>query len=497
MVTGQGNTAAAAAGLLSIAVVVLVLSGASGCRPVQVDPDHLVEVDAMVATRTASSINSADLLRANLGIAVEPPTGILTVRTAVDRTLSHNLSLIASAETLPIAQAQLAQAGLYANPTIGQTGAFAFPLYSHGGATAFDILVTQTINTFITKPWKVAVAQAQRSQAGIDLASQAFDLAQQAEAKYQEMVHLVRDRRLSEKVAESYKRAFEAAQARAKVGMVPQPDVNRARLQYLDALRQMKHLQTQYQRAAREMNWLMGALGEPQWRLPDDQLEPPRALPRLPPPSSLEQLGRLYRLDLLRAEFDVKVGEANVKVARLGMIPNATIGVDAARDNAKHWTLGPAFSLELPIFDPGLVGVALAEAQLRLAHKSRAALDGQVQADVRTAFDNLTISDEDVRFYRDELIPQEEENVQLAEKSFRLGNTDLDNLLNTLREYVTVLQSYEDAIDTYHANRIALQRATGLVWERIAQETGVSGPATTQPASLPAATVPATQPVLR
>jgi cobalt-zinc-cadmium efflux system outer membrane protein len=478
-----------------LAALFAVCVGTTGCRSAsRPDPRQLAEVDRLVSSRTTSTIDSAELLRTDPRVDTEPPpTGALTVRAAVDRTLRHNLSLVASAETLPIAQAQLAQAGLFQNPTLGQTGAFAFPLYSNGGATAFDILVTQAINTFITQPWKVAVATAQRSQAGIDLASQAFDLAAQAEAKYQEMVHLVRDRRLSEKVAESYKRAFDAAQARAKVGMVPQPDVNRARLQYLDALRQVKHLQTQYGRAAREMNWLMGSRGEPQWWLPDDQLEPPAALPVLPPPSSLEALGRRYRLDLLRAEFDVKVAEANVKLAKLGLIPNATLSLDAARDNAKHWTLGPAFSIEVPIFDPGLVAVTLAQAQYRLADKTWVALEGQVSADVRTAADNLAVSDEDVRFYRDELIPQEEENVQLAEKSFRLGNTDLDNLLNTLREYVTVLQSYEDAIDTYHANRIALQKATGLVWERIAQETGgVNG--TTRPTTRPAATGPATAP---
>ncbi|MFI5380986.1 MAG: TolC family protein [Tepidisphaerales bacterium] len=449
------------------------------------DADHLREVDAMVSNSTTSRIDALALLASDPRLPPEPPVGSLTLQNAIDRTLGHNLTLIANAENLPIAQAQLAQAGLWTNTTLGQTGSFAWPISGQGGAVSFDFLLTQLINTFFTRPYKVAVAEAQRFQSGIDLASQAFDLSQQADAKYHEMSHLIRDRKLAEKVAASYKRAFEAAEARAKVGMVPTPDVNRARLQYEDAQRQVRHLQTQYQRAAREMNWLMGVSSPPQWQLPEEAAEAPRDLALAPDAAMLEQIGRNHRLDLRRADFDRRVSEANVKLANLGMLPQLTLGVDAARDSAKKWSLGPSFNVELPIFDNGKVGVELAKAQLRLADKTYVALEGQVRQDVRAAVENLRTSDEDVRFYRDKLIPQEEENVQLAQKSFQLGNSDLDSLLNTLREYVSALQSYEDAIDTYNGNRIALQRAVGMVWPKIIEE---SNSATTRPSTRPVET---------
>ncbi|MGA2501517.1 MAG: TolC family protein, partial [Tepidisphaeraceae bacterium] len=452
-----------------LAMAGLLVPLAAGCQAprTQVDPDHAREVDAMVSSSTTSRINALALLAADPRVVPEPPAGTLTRQDAINHTLTHNLALIASAENLPIAQAQLAQAGLWTNPSLGQTGSFAWPVFGGSGAASFDFQLTQVVNTFLTRPYKVAVAEAQRFQSGIDLASQAFDLSQQAEAKYDEMAHLVRDRKLSEKVAASYKRAFEAAEARAKVGMVPTPDVNRARLQYEDAQRQVRHLQTQYSRAAREMNWLMGVSSPPLWQLPEEAAEAPRDLALAPDAAMLEQMGRGHRLDLRRADFDRRVSEANLKLAKLGMIPQLTLGTDVARDNSKNWSFGPSFNVELPIFDTGKVGVELANAQLRLADKTYVALEGQVRQDVRAAVENLLIADEDVRFYRDKLIPQEEENVQLAQKSFQLGNSDLDSLLNTLREYVSALQSYEDAIDTYNGNRIALQRAVGMVWARI------------------------------
>lgn len=452
----------------------------------------------MVAQRTTSQVAFERLLGADIRAEPPAPTGVLTLKEAIDRTLAHNLNLVASAENLAIAQAQLAQAGLWQNPTLGQTGAFFFPLSGQGGVPAWDLEVGQLLNTFLTRPYKVAAAEAQRFQAGIDLASQTFDLAEQAAGKYAEMSHLLRNRKLAEKVAASYKRAWEAAEARAKVGMIPRPDVNRARLQYEDAQRQVRHLQTQFLRAAREMNWLMGISSSPQWQLPPEAGEAPRNLPGIPDSRELEALGRQHRLDFLRADFDRRIAATNVKLAKLGMIPQFTALFDIARDSSKKYTGGPAFNMELPIFDTGHVAVVLAEAQQRLADKTYVAMEGQVSQDVRTAYDNVRISEEDLRFYRDQQIPQEEENVRLSELSFRLGNTDLDDLLNTLREYVATLQAYEDAVDANEQNLLALERAVGMVLARMIERAAAEGfPATrpaTEPATQPTTTQGATMP---
>jgi cobalt-zinc-cadmium efflux system outer membrane protein len=476
--------------------------GVAGCHP-PVGPDerHLADIDRLVASRTTSRIDAMVLLGTDPRVESVQLTGTLTLDEAVNRTLARNLSLIANSENLLIAQSQLAQAGLWINPTLGQTSAFYAPLSGQGGALAFDILISQTINTFFTRPYRVAVAEAQRFQTGIDLASQAFDLAEQASGKYAEMSHLLRDYKLALKVCASYKRAWDAAEARIKVGMIPRPDVNRAKLQYDDAQRQARHLRSQFLRAAREMNWLMGASSPPQWQLPPAASEVPDDLPSLPEVSVLETLGHRHRLDFIRADFDRKVADTNIKLAKLGMIPQITLGYDAARDSSKKWIAGPSFNLDLPIFDTGQVAVVLAQAQQRLADKTYVALNGQVSQDVRTAYDNIRISEEDVRFYRDQQIPLEEENVRLSELSFRLGNTDLDDLLNTLREYVSSLQAYEDALDAYNQNLIALERAVGMVLRRMVEQAAKEGFPTTRPLTTKPATRlttgPTTQPAIR
>ena len=478
-----------------------------GCQPVTPPPEQLAQLNRMVKERAAVNWDSGRLLASSLP-EPQPPVGELTLGRATQLALSRNLALVASAENLTIAHAQLVQAGLIQNPTVGQTGATLFPLSPATGAVSFDVLISQTINSILTQSARVAIAKLQEFQVNIDVATQAYALAQQVDAKYQEMIHLHRARRLAERIQALYARAVQAAEARRRVGVVPTPELNRARLNYEDARRQVQHLASQYDRAAREMNWLMGYSTAPQWQLPRTVVDDVETISAIPELSWLERLAARFRLELLRADFDRKLGARGVELAKLGMIPQIMVGVDYAQDASKNTFIGPQFQLTLPIFDPGIVAVQLAQAQQRKADKTYTALHGQVQQDVRTALTNWRIAADDITFFRDRLIPQQEENVRLMETSFRLGNDDLDTLLNVYQSYVTQLQAYEDAIQAYHDAGVALQQAVGLTWERIMAEAGPGAaqtrpttaptrifPLSTTQSALPAQTQPATQAV--
>lgn len=462
-----------------------------GCNAGHPSREQIGQVNDLLKQRSTVNWDVGLLFQENQPAPPEP-VGELTLRDATERALAHNLSLIASGENLSIAHAQLVQAGLLTNPTIGQSSGWLFPTNFHGYPSV-DGNVQQVLNSIFTQQTRVSIAKLDEVQANIDMATQAYLLAQQVDGKYQEMIQLVRRRRLALRIEDLYERAVKAAEARMKVGIVATPEVNRARLNYQDARRQVQHLTTQYTRAAREMNWLMGYPTEPQWKLPQEIIEDVGTVARLPSVDRLEQLGLQYRMDLIRADFDRRLGERGIEAAKQGMIPQITVGVEAAADNQHNLQVGPwLVGVTLPIFDPGLVALELAKAESRKADKTYAALHGQVQQDVRTAFDNWRIAADDVNFFRESLIPQQEQNVKLMETSFRLGNDDLDTLLNVYQSYVAQLQSFEDAIQAYHDNGVTLQQAVGLTWDRILSDSQMP-PATTQSSTEPA-TRPTTGP---
>ena len=448
--------------------VILCIFAMAGCESAVLKQEHLSATNNLVIDRTGQNFDSSRLLgeRSTRSAEDSPPAGLLNLDDAVARSLRHNYALIAAAESLTIARAQVAQASLIQNPTLGESSGLLFPFNAHMLPT-FDINIAQVLNSIFTQPARVKVARLQELQAQIDLATQAFQLAQQATSKYHEVSHIIRSQRIAAQVVAVYDRAVKAAEARQQVGLVPMPELNRARLNYFDAVRQVQHLQTQYQRAAREMNWLMGVSTPPLWKLPDDALQPPLELPPAPAIPALEMAALKYRLDLLRADYDRQLGAFGVKLARIGLIPQITVGAEFARDSSKHWSGGPFFNMALPIFDPGIVALILAQDQQRKADKTYLALAGQVRQDVRTAVANFQIAEDDLQFFRNKLIPQEEQNRRLMEESFRLGNDDLDALLNALHDYVSALQSNEDTTQAYQDSSTALQGAVGLAWKEL------------------------------
>jgi outer membrane protein, heavy metal efflux system len=476
--------------------VLFSMTGCAGWQQPRPDPKHIDEVNALFNDRTNAALDAMALLKTEPQDSVESPTGVLTSDKAVQKALEHNLSLVASVESLPIAQASLIQAGLLPNPTLGQTSAFYYPL--NGGDTIYDLLITEPINAFFTLPTKQAVAKAQRFQAGIDLANQAFGLAQQVRSQFDQLASLERSRQLQERIAQTYKQAVDEAQAQMRVGMVTRVDVNRAMIQYEDAVRQQKHFQTQFEGAAQQMNWLLGVQATPLWTLPDSIKDPPTVMESLPDSGSLEKLAVKYRLDLLRAYFDNQIADASVKLAKLGLIPQTTVGFDAVRNGPQNWAVGPQLtSLVLPIFDPGIVALWTAKYQRIQTQRNYIALEGQVHQDVRNALNALQIADEDVRFYKERIIPQEEENVREQQLSFKLGNAQFDDLLNTIREYVGVLQNYEAAIQAYEQAVVGLETAVGLSFGRVEEMTrGAKRYDTTLPFVTPPTTLPAELPSL-
>src|SRR5580700_2603833 len=130
-----------------IVLVSLVAGGCDGWKKPEPDPEHLKEVNKLFDDRYTAALDTMKLLKTDVHDPVDGPTGTLTTDEAIQRALTHNLSLVGAAESLPIAQANLVQAGLFENPTIGQSGAVYFPLFGAvGGATAFDVDIEQVIN---------------------------------------------------------------------------------------------------------------------------------------------------------------------------------------------------------------------------------------------------------------------------------------------------------------------------------------------------------------
>jgi cobalt-zinc-cadmium efflux system outer membrane protein len=137
----------------------------------------------------------------------------------------------------------------------------------------------------------------------------------------------------------------------------------------------------------------------------------------------------------------------------------ASVGVDAQSDGG--WQLGPSLSAPLPIFDDGSAHRSRNVAEQLEARHELTLAKRRVVEEVRVAYQSLAASATNLGRIRDELIPLQQQRRQLAEDSYRAGQTDVTPLFLAEQDLrIAQLQAVEVEAQAARA-LVRLQRAVG------------------------------------
>jgi hypothetical protein len=153
-----------------------------------------------------------------------------------------------------------------------------------------------------------------------------------------------------------------------------------------------------------ELTRLLGLWGvETAWRVQGDIM---------PIPDSdfsqkgLESLAVSQRLDLRAAHRELTSVAAALGLSRIyRWIPVLEFGFTGERDIEGALNMGPAFRLELPIFNQGQARLARGAAELRRAENRLAGLAITIRSETRELRDRLASLRDMARFYHDEVLP--------------------------------------------------------------------------------------------
>ena len=183
-------------------------------------------------------------------------------------------------------------------------------------------------------------------------------------------------------------------------------------------------------------------------------------------------LARSRRLDLLAAQWTLKAQAHALRGARLGALPEVSVGAGVERDALGPDTMtsaGPAVNMTLPIFDRNQARTARARAELAKAQADAEAADQLAVRQVRQAFTAARAAREQLRTYTARIVPLAQKNLQQAQDAFGAAEVDLLEVLSAER---TLTQSRLDmARQTLDLDiaRSELARATGGLLTDLAQ----------------------------
>jgi cobalt-zinc-cadmium efflux system outer membrane protein len=403
----------------------------------------------MVWTREAAEDPQSTALITNLlGSA-------LTAESAVQIALLRNQGLLAAFEEIGIAHADLMQAGRLANP--GLSGSAGFPDAS-GSKTRINLSVTQNFLDALALPIRRRVAAKELERVQNRVADAVLRLAVEVKSAVYALQADSQKLALLELSAEAGERIADMARMQHDAGNISDLEFFSRRAATAESHLALMQARTDFRANCEQLNRLLG-LDAPDL---DWTLAPLSALPTNLPTGDLEILAVQQRFDLqaVRTEY-ASLALALGFTRQYRLIGGLEFGVEAERDTDGDRLIGPAVTVELPLFDQGQARVARTEAMFRQAEKHLAEKTLNVRSEVREARDRLIAAHALAMEYRDTLLPEQERIGREALLHYNGMLMGAYQLLENRQQALRVERDSLEAVKEFWQAYAELERAVG------------------------------------
>jgi cobalt-zinc-cadmium efflux system outer membrane protein len=390
----------------------------------------------------------AAVLSAAVLSAQAPPS--LTLGDAMARAAEASPAAVAARMARAIDVAGLGVAGQRPNPD------FAFEYDKETPHWAF----TGTLPLEISgkRQRRIDVANATLALTDAETARINADLRADVRRAYFEAVAAERRITIAQQLEQLATRARDAAQERFQSGAAPRLEALQASLTLAQASNEVGAAQGAATAARAELNALLGyplnatsALTEPLESAP---------LPTLDAATQQTLVGNA-ELNVLQKQIDEARARANLARAMRRPDPSVmgAFTYDAPGEFTTGWRLGA--NVALPIFTTGKADVAAADATVRRAEADREARVAAITGAVASAVSRAAAAKQTVDRYLSEILPASQQVEQMADESYRAGQTGLPAYLQTVQAARDVrTRALQAGLDYQHA-LADLERAMG------------------------------------
>ncbi|MBK8269339.1 MAG: TolC family protein [Planctomycetes bacterium] len=413
----------------------------------------------------------------------------LTADEAVKLALLNNPRARAVLLQVGMARADVVQAGLWSNPTMG----FSFNLPTGGGSNQFGMNLAQNIADLWMIPSRSRAANQDLDRMTLNAAQELVSLAVDTKVAYFNALAADSAFSIAQDNVSLTEELLRITNARLEAGTVGSLDVNLARGQALRAKVEARSAQLESASSRRTLAALLGLTTSAQDLLLRETL--PEPMESELPVDRYVAAALDSRLDARAARDAVEAAAARVELELAKVFQNVEVGLevehqahraqggrkilaDTARTSIANGQLtapeiqsrgqrnleerqridailGPSLSLTLPIFDQNQAQIAKA----RMSYlESKAMLEGLergIVQDTREAADRLSTAWNVATLYQNEVLPQAQETLDLSQSTYQAGQTTILNVIDAQRSL----------LETRRANVAALQAAANAIAE--------------------------------
>lgn len=475
-------------GSATFAFVTLLIGG---CATVEPGPDYL-----RVRDRTSEATGVFETYQpgedARIAELVEGRLADgLSVEDSITIALLNNPMLQASLFGVGVARADVVQAGLLSNPSLGVS----LRLPSGGGLANVETSLAQNIAELWQIPVRTRAAERALDAAILDVARRAAALYVDTKQAYFTAVQAAELQKVIQENLEVARRLATLAEERQQAGASGRLEVNLARTAVIEAELQAESARLAADDARRRLATLLGVSSRAsELQLTDRLPAPPE---NTPDDDALLQLALISRLDIAAASELVQAAEAQLQTEYRRVFPVIELGVSmerdarqsqggrdvladtarasiangrltapeiqprSERDQDTEFVIGPSLSLELPIFDQNQAQIARAQFAFEQAVKTRVVLERALVQEVHGVLDRAETNWRLVRMYRERSLPLAQENLELSQEAYRLGKASFLSVLEAQRFLLSSRRDYVNALGEAAMTLPELEQAVG------------------------------------
>lgn len=178
------------------------------------------------------------------------------------------------------------------------------------------------------------------------------------------------------------------------------------------------------------------------------------------------------RPDFMALEAEKAKNEAEITLAQAERIPNVTAGISYQRENtaievggvegkSRDNLIGLKVSIPIPLFDRNQAGIQEARARKGSADNRYLSARRAIEREVEAAYARLAASEKSLAIYREDIIPQLEENLKLIQEAYKLGEVGILTVIEEVKKFSEVNEAYLAAQYNLQTALVKLDSATG------------------------------------
>jgi len=374
----------------------------------------------------------------------------LTLSDALARAADASPAVIAARTARAVDVAGAQAAGQRSNPELGFEYAKETPHWAFTGTFPLEIAGKRQRRIDVANA-TIAVTDAETARIGADL---------RADVRRAYFTAVAADRRISftQELAAIATRARDAAQERFQTGAAPRLEALQASLALAQAENDVSAARGDAAAARAELNALLAYPADASPTLAD-----PLESAALPPIEAVTQQALAANAELAVLQKRTDEARARAALARALRRPDPSVSAaftyDAPGEFTYGWRAGAAVAL--PVFTTGKADVAVADATVVRAQADYDRRAAEIRGAVAAALARASAARQSLERYRNEILPNSLQVEQMADESYRAGQTGLPAYLQTVQAAREVRRAALQAGLDYQLALADLERAMG------------------------------------